>query len=154
MTATFLESSPSPLPNKESTIAHESSIALARHIRKGEDLKIRVVDDEEEETIVVPAPAVALLLGILRMTARGQGIALTPLHSELTTSQAADMLNVSRPYLIKLLDAGDIPHHKVGRHRRIRREDVMEFAERSRIASRAAMDELVALSEELGLYDV
>ncbi len=153
MTSVLLESKPLPLPNKESAIAHESSIALARHVRKGEDLRIRVVDDQEEEMIVLPATIVTLLLGMLRMKAEGLGIALTPLHSELTTKQAADILHVSRPFIIKLLDAGDIPYHKVGRHRRIRREDVMTYKRKFRQEREAFLDRLVAESQELGLYD-
>ena len=153
MTSTLLESRPSSLPNEESTIAHESSIALARQIRKGEDLKIRVVGDQEEEVIVLPATIVTLLLGMLRMKANGLGIALTPLHSELTTRQAAQILNVSRPHLVKLLESGEIPYHRVGRHRRIRREDVMKFKHRLHHEREALLERMVAEAQELGLYD-
>lgn len=153
MTATFQESSSGLVPKKESTIAHESSIALARHIQKGEDLKIRVEGDQEEEIIVLPATIVTLLLGMLRMMAKGLGIALTPLHSELTTRQAADLLHVSRPYLVKLLESGDIPYHKVGKHRRVRREDVMAYKYAIDRRREAILDDLVAESQELGLYD-
>ena len=153
MTATFLESSSRPLPNKESTIAHNSSVVLARYVEKGENLKLLVVDTEQEEVIVLPATVVALLLGILRMMAKGLGIALMPLHSELTTSEAADILNVSRPYLIKLLDSGEIPCHRVGRHRRIRLEDVMIYKQKLRQEREAFLDRLAAESQELGLYD-
>ena len=153
MIATFLESSPRSLPNEESMIAHESSIVLARHVQKGENLKLRVADDEQEEVIMLPASVVALLLGILRMKANGLGVALTPLHSELTTGQAADLLHVSRPYLVKLLEAGDIPYHKVGKHRRVRREDVMTYKNAIDQRREAILDELVAESQALGLYD-
>lgn len=153
MTAAFLESSSGLVPNKESTIAHESSIALARQIQKGEDLKIRVEGDQEEEIIVLPATIVTLLLGMLRMKANGVSLALTPLHSELTTSQAAEIINVSRPYMIKLLEAGEIPYHKVGSHRRIRREDVMTYKQNRRRERAAILDELTAEAQDLGLYD-
>ena len=153
MAATYLESSPRSLPNDESMIAHESSIVLARHVQKGENLKLRVADGEQEEVIVLPAPLVALLMGILRMMAKGVGVALTPLHSELTTGQAADLLHVSRPYLVKLLEAGDIPYYKVGRNRRVRREDVMNYKIAIDRRREAILDELVAESQELGLYD-
>ena len=153
MTATFLESSSGLVPKKESTIAHESSIALARHIQKGEDLKIRVEDDQEEEIIVLPATIVTLLMGILRMKANGLSMALTPLHSELTTGQAAEILNMSRPHLVKLLDAGEIPYHKVGSHRRIRREDVMVYDRKLRRKREAILDMMVAEAQEQGYYD-
>ena len=153
MTATLLESSPSSLSQEEAKTAQNSSTILSRHLNAGENLKLQIVEADSEEIIELPASAVALLLGILRMMARGIGIAPTPLHSELTTSQAADMLNVSRPYLIKLLDAGDIPHHKVGRHRRIRMEDLMTYKQKFRQEREAFLDRLVAESQELGLYD-
>ncbi len=153
MTSALLESRPRPLPNKESTIAHESSVALERHIQKGEDLKIRVEGDQEEEIIVLPATIVTLLLGMLRMKANGLGIAVTPLHSEFTTSQAASILNVSRPHLIKLLDAGEIPYFRVGNHRRIRREDVMEFDRKLRRRRETILDRMVAEAQEQGYYD-
>jgi excisionase family DNA binding protein len=72
--------------------------------------------------------------------------------AELTTQQAADMLGVSRPYLISKLEAGEIPYRKVGRHRRITLQDVMEYRRRDELQRRAAADELADLSEELGLY--
>ena len=153
MPATFLESSQSSLSQEEEKIAHESSLTLARHALASKSLTLNIVDEEQDEPIVLPAEAVALLLGILRMMASGLGIALTPLHSELTTKQAADILHVSRPYLIKLLDAGDIPYHKVGTHRRIRREDVMTYKRKFRQEREAFLDRLVAESQELGLYD-
>ena len=153
MTVTSLESSPRSLPNDESTIAHESSIVLARHVQKGKNLKLHVADGMPDEVIVLPAPVVALLLGTLRMMAKGLGVALTPLHSELTTRQAADILNVSRPFLVKLLESGDIPFHKVGRHRRIRREDVMNYKQKLRRDREAILDKMVAEAQEMGLYD-
>jgi len=153
MTSVLLERRPRPLPNKESTIANESSEILSRHIKKGEPLRLRIIAADQDEVIVLPASVVALLLGILRMTANGLGISLMPLHSELTTRQAADILNVSRPYLVKLLESGDIPFHKVGRHRRIRREDVMIYKQELRREREAILDKMVAEAQEMGLYD-
>lgn len=154
MTSALLESRPRPLPNKESAIADEASEILSRHAKHGEHLQLCITSAEQDEMIVIPATIVPLLLGMLRMQANGLGIALMPLHSELTTGQAADILNVSRPYLIKLLEAGEIPYHKVGKHRRILMEDLILFKDKSQRQSRAAMQELVALSEDLGLYDL
>ena len=153
MTATFLESSPSSLSREETKTAENSSTILSRHLKAGENLKLQIVDADSEEIIELPASAVVLLLGILRMKAKGLGIALTPLHSELTTGQAADILHVSRPYLVKLLEAGDIPYFKVGKHRRVRREDVMAYKTAIDRRREAVLDELVAESQELGLYD-
>lgn len=153
MTSVLIESRPRPLPNKESAIANESSEILARHVKQGEHLQLRIVAAEQDEVIVLPASVAALLLGILRMTANGLGIALTPLHSELTTRQAADILNVSRPHLVKLLESGDIPFHRVGRHRRIRREDVMIYKQNLRHEREAILDKMAAEAQQMGLYD-
>ncbi len=137
----------------ESRIARESSQTLARIVREDKPLTVRVMDVEPEASLALPASAVNLLKDILEAMAAGQRVTLIPEHAELTTMQAADILNVSRPYLIKLLEKGEIPFRKVGRHRRILMEDLMAYKDKSDRQSRAAMDELVALSEELGLYD-
>jgi excisionase family DNA binding protein len=74
--------------------------------------------------------------------------------SELTTKQAAEVVGVSRPFLIRVLEAGEIPYRKVGRHRRVLMKDVLAYKEKMQVKSRAAMDELVKLSEEMGGYDL
>jgi excisionase family DNA binding protein len=78
--------------------------------------------------------------------------AIIPIHVELTTQEAADLLNVSRPYLIKQIEAGEIPHHKIGRHRRIRFNDLIAYKTRVDADRAQAIDELVAQTEVLGLY--
>jgi excisionase family DNA binding protein len=86
-------------------------------------LKI-IEQDGTEQTVVIPA-AYRLLVDALTQISQGNAVTLIPIHAELTTQEAADLLNVSRPYLIKQIEAGDIPHHKIGRHRRIRFDDLM-----------------------------
>ena len=93
-----------------------------------------------------------MLAQVLDALGRGQGVVIIPKEVELTTQQAADMLNVSRPYLIKLLESGDIPFRKVGRHRRITYEALAEYKRRDDLERRAAADDLADLSRELGLY--
>ena len=153
MTTAFKQSGDGSLSPEQSRIAHDSALALARHHEEGENLKLLILNAEHEDLIVLPHAIVVLLLGMLRMMAKGIDIALTPLHSELTTGQAADLLRVSRPYLVKLLEAGDIPYHKVGKHRRVRREDVMNYKNAIDRRREAILDEMVAESQELGLYD-
>lgn len=104
-----------------------------------------------EEALVLPREAVSLLAFILAQAAEGRGVTVIPSHAELTTQQAADILNVSRPYLIKLLETGKIPFRLVGKHRRITYEALQEYRRRDDAERRAAADELAALGQELGI---
>lgn len=103
------------------------------------------------ETVAIPAPAMRLLKEILRQMAGGNGVALMPLHAELTTRQAAGLLQVSRTHLVQLLDGGRIPCRKVGAHRRVRAEDVLAYRRETEARRREALDELTARDRELGL---
>ncbi len=103
------------------------------------------------EPVDLPTPAVRLLREILDQMAHGHGVALTPLHAELTTRQAADLLQVSRTHLVQLLDAGRIPCRKVGAHRRVRAADVVAYRRETESRRRSALDELTARDQELGL---
>jgi len=103
------------------------------------------------EPVEIPTPAVRLLVEILDQMAHGHGVALTPLHAELTTRQAADLLQVSRTHLVQLLDAGRIPCRKVGAHRRVRAADVVTYRRETESRRRSALDELTARDQELGL---
>lgn len=141
-------------PTQEEAISAESAFkSINRHFRRGDSLKLSLANAHCKDCIVLPAEAAELLLGMLNLMAKGHGVALTAIRSELTTSQAAEILHVSRPYLVKLLEAGDIPYHKVGKHRRVRREDVMNYKNAIDRRREAILDEMVAESQELGLYD-
>jgi excisionase family DNA binding protein len=112
---------------------------------------MRVIDSEQEQPIELPAGAVALLMEILEAMAAGRGVHLIPENAELTTVQAAEILNVSRPFLIKLLETGALPHRKVGKHRRIRMEDVMAYKTRIDEERVSVLDDLVAEAQEQGM---
>ena len=99
----------------------------------------------------IPTPAVRLLRVVLHQMAHGRGVALTPLHAELTTRQAADLLQVSRTHLVQLLSEGRIPCRKVGTHRRVRVEDILAYRREMESRRRDALDELTALDQEIGL---
>lgn len=101
------------------------------------------------ETMELPASAFHALKLVVEGMARGQTLTLVPHGQELTTQEAADLLHVSRPHLVKLLDDGTIPHYRVGTHRRVRIEDVLAYRKARAGARRTKLDELTRLSEEL-----
>jgi excisionase family DNA binding protein len=106
----------------------------------------------DDDALVIPRPTAILFAQILGFLAQGRGVQIIPKDVELTTQQAADVLNVSRPYLITLLESGEIPYRRVGRHRRITFDALMEYRRRDDLKRRAAADDLVKFSEELGVY--
>jgi excisionase family DNA binding protein len=143
-----------PPTEKESSVARISKQLLARYAREDEPLTVRVIDADHEEPIELPAGAVTLLMDILGAMASGQGITLIPENAELTTVQAADILKVSRPFLIKLLDEGNIPYRKVGKHRRVRMEDVMNYKQAIDQERESILEQLVADAQEQNMgYD-
>jgi excisionase family DNA binding protein len=101
--------------------------------------------------VTVPSSAIQILVDILDHMAQGNAVSLVPIHAELTTQEAADLLNVSRPFLVKQFEAGKIPFHKVGRHRRIRFADLTDYRDRADQEGAAAADELAAQAQALGL---
>ena len=133
---------------QEAALARSSGQSLARLIRKNRPLKLKVTDADQEQPIELPPGAVLLLMDILEAMAAGRGVTLIPENAELTTVQAADVLNVSRPFLIKLLEEKALPCRKVGAHRRIRMEDVMAYKARNYADREAVLDQLVAEAQE------
>lgn len=109
---------------------------------------------QEVARLDVPPQTLRLVAQLLALMARQQTFTLCPELSELTTKQAAEVLGVSRPYLIGLLDRGLIPHRKVGRHRRIFSKDVVAYKATMRVSGKQALDELVKASEDVGGYEL
>ena len=136
---------------QESAQALESSRVLSTYARRTESLQVELSDNEHHEAISLPAGAVRLLLDLLTEMAEGNAVTLLPMHAELTTQQAADILNVSRPYLVKLLDAGSIGHRKVGTHRRVLLRDLVAYKRQVDEARTAALDELTRQAEDLNM---
>lgn len=136
----------------ETRLAEESSQRIVRLFgARQKHVQCRILhDDQTEETITIPSSAFRLLAEILSEMAKGNACSLIPVHAELTTQQAADVLNVSRPYLIELLEKGQIPHRKVGTHRRVRLQDVTEYKRRTDAARRKSLEELSAVDQQLG----
>ena len=136
----------------DTEVAKASSRTLAPHVGEA-SLRLQVRNGTGVEELVLPPLVARLLLGILTETGQGNAVAVSPIQPELTTNQAAELLNVSRPYLMKLLDDGVIPFRKVGTHHRVRLADVLAYKQETYTKRRAALAELTALSQDLGLYD-
>jgi excisionase family DNA binding protein len=134
-------------------VAERAARRIRDYLQSNPDEQTISVDSElggVEEALVVPRAAVAMFAQVLRMLADGQGVQLLPDRAMLTTQQAADSLNVSRPYLIGLLEKEEIPYTMVGTHRRIAYADLMDYKRRDDQKRRQAAADLTALGEELG----
>jgi len=114
-------------------------------------VQMRPEGSSAEVGVVVPREALDLFLDILREMASGNAVTILPVHAELTTQQAADLLIVSRPHVVALLEQNKIPHRLVGTHRRIRVADLMEFKQKDDAERDAIVDELAAEAQRLGL---
>lgn len=137
---------------QEISLAEVSSRVLSQYIKNRNAHSIKVVDElNSSEAVEIPNIAFRLLVDILAHMARGNAITIVPIHAELTTQEAADFLNVSRPFLVKLLDEGKIPHHKVGTHRRVLFKDLLAFKQKSEQEQERYLDELTAIAQELDL---
>jgi excisionase family DNA binding protein len=135
------------------TLAKESSRLLSLYLSsKEESQSIRVIDQTgEHDAVKIPTAAFRLLVDVLSEMAQGNAVSMIPVHAELTTQEAADMLNVSRPHLIKLLSSGAIPFHKTGTHRRIRYQNLVNYKDKIDAERLTLLDELVAQAQELNM---
>jgi len=153
MTAPISENFETVAPTEaEALLARESSRRLATHkLGRRSSVRIQLLDDDEADTVAVPASALRLFLHLLTEMSQGNAVTLIPSHAELTTQQAADLLNVSRPYVVKLLKDGKIPFRTVGKYRRVRFDDVMAFKRKDDEARAKVLDQLTAEAQELGM---
>lgn len=143
---------PSP---QEAEIARTSRNALAALNLSDEQGEIHVhlhTNDNQDAQLILPYAAAQLLLNVLKEMAKGNAISLVPIQAELTTQQGADLLSVSRPFFIKLLEDGKIPYRKVGSYRRVKAQDVLAYIKEYQQTATEAMREMVAESQALGLY--
>ncbi len=147
-TPAFAEKIGSRLPSaNERAVANQLRQILASHALGG--AKLRVLDDSRQSADVTLTPALSnLLMELLRHVGRGDAVTLVPITQMLTTQQAADILNVSRPFLISLLEKGDIGHTLVGRHRRVKAEDLFTYKNARDTKRSAALSELAKTDAE------
>lgn len=141
-------------PNEKiSAAAGEAARSLALVLPKrgvrGKHIKLRVQGEKLAE-VTVPAEAFELFVSLLAELANGNAVTLVPVHAELTTQQAAEILNVSRPHLVKLLDERAIPHRMVGTRRRVLFRDLMAYKQVDDADRKKLADELTAEAQKLG----
>lgn len=131
--------------------ATREAVAVQRVFRRARSVTLRPERAKDGTSLTIPKVAFDLLVQILGHLAHGNPVTLLPLHAEITTQQAADVLNVSRPFLVSLLETGKLPFHKVGTHRRIRMADLIAYKKVEDEKSQKRLEELTAEAEKLGL---
>ena len=135
----------------DAQVADRAARRIRDYLASHQDEEIAInAEIGADDALVVPRPAAVMLAQVLDMLAAGQAVQIIPDKVMLTTQQAADTINVSRPYLIGLLERGEIPYEMVGTHRRIAFADLMEYQRRDHQQRRATVDEVTAIGEELG----
>ena len=136
---------------REVKAAIEGKRALAAYLAtQFETQHIQIFDQQNQaHQVELPTSALQLLMDILAALAAGTAVKVVPVHAELTTQEAADLLNVSRPHLIKLLESGELSYHKTGKHRRVRFADLMDYKTRRDTASEQAMALLAEQAQAL-----
>ncbi|MFF1831840.1 excisionase family DNA-binding protein [Paenarthrobacter sp. NPDC058040] len=148
---TAMPATPAYPHGSDADMAREALKILRRAVEAHPDprqpIEMTVADGGHLE---MPGPAAELMIRILGKMAAGQGVTVIPTNAELTTQQAADLLNVSRPYLVGLLESGQIDYRKVGTHRRVMAESLYDYKRRTSVAQKDAADELSVLGQEMG----
>ncbi|MGO9197116.1 MAG: excisionase family DNA-binding protein [Acidimicrobiales bacterium] len=143
------------LDSETAASAADATEALSAHLRRHPTPSGRVVlcvEDAPEVRVAVPAAALKLFIDVLDELSKGNAVTVAPVHAELTTQRAADLLNVSRPYLIGLLESGQLEFRKVGSHRRVRLIDVLEHQRKDENRRRQVQRGLTREAEDAGLY--
>lgn len=139
--------------DREVEAAAQGRQALSAYLATRQDTqRIQIFDeDDKAHQMELPTAALRLLLEVLTELAEGNAVQVVPVHAELSTQEAADLLNVSRPHVVMLMEEGTLPFHKNGKHRRVRFTDLMQFkAERDRLSERS-MQELARQAQALDM---
>lgn len=141
-------------PSKEEQrIALESYDVLAIVLNELQTKNPEIEIEETHEKIKVPLKALKLLATILKATSQGKPVSIVPIATEMTTQAAAEFLGCSRPYLVRLLEEGKMPFTKVGKHRRVKYEDVETYRKKMKEDQKSYLIEMMRADEESGLYD-
>jgi excisionase family DNA binding protein len=150
MLALLDQAEPIVADEAEAAIAKTAAASLAPAARAGQGVQL-VLREQPNVVVPLPARAVEVVLTVLSAMAERRPISVIPHEAELTTQQAADYLNVSRPFLIGLIDRGEIPHRMVGRHRRVRFADLLAYERAAAEKRKRALAEMAAEARRLGL---
>ncbi len=133
-------------------IPSKAATAFAGRLLGGLGTRYTIVDAETGEKTKIDATVKSLIERLLADIAAGHAVSIVPHAQELSTFEAAAILNVSRPHVIKLIDKGELPHHMAGTHRRILLKDVLAYKAKMKGDTREALSEMTRLSQEYGLY--
>ena len=141
-------------PSKaEQNAAIKSYVTLAAAIELINSEQTEIEIEETKEKITIPSRALKLLGDILKAMSQGKPISIVPIATEVTTQKAAEILGCSRPHLVKLLEEGKIEYTKVGKHRRLKFEDVFKYREQMKAEQKKQIIDIMNFDEEIGLYD-
>ncbi len=141
-------------PSKvEQRVAIASYAALTAAIEQINTEQTEIEIEETKEKIVIPIRALKLLGDILKAMSQGKPISIVPIATEVTTQKAAEILGCSRPHLVKLIEEGKIPFMKVGKHRRLKFEDVVNYKAAMKKEQKQHIIDIMNFDDEIGLYD-
>ena len=141
---------PSKEEQKAAMLSYDAFVSTLNEIKdKNPEIEI----EETQEKIRIPLNALRLLAEILKETSKGKPVSIVPIATEVTTQAAAEMLGCSRPHIVKLLETGKIKFTKVGKHRRIRYEDIISYRKKMKAEQERLINEIMDADEKSGLYD-
>ena len=150
MTRTYTD--PTIPSEKEAGLAREASRAIEKHKAREKNLRVQIAKAGRElTTLELPQAAAKLLMQMLEEMGKGNAVTLVPTESEITTQQAADLLNVSRPYVVGMIDKGELPARMVGNQRRLPLKGVLAYKANNRAKRLDALREITEIDQELGL---
>jgi excisionase family DNA binding protein len=153
MSAHAIDVEKAAMPTAEDMQAARETLRQLAPFGNQRKVKLCVDGLDPIESIALPSSIFAQIIDLLSKLGRGDAVTIVPVQAEVTTTQAAELLGVSRPFLIKLLDRGDIPYRMVGTHRKLKASDVTLYRNRRSIKRREALNAMAALDEELGSDD-
>lgn len=141
-------------PSKEEQLAAMNSYnALSAVLHEIQDKNPEIEIEETQEKLRIPISALKLLAEILKETSEGRPVSIVPIATEVTTQSAAEILGCSRPHIVKLLESGKIKFTKVGKHRRIKYQDLLSYKQEMKVEQERLISQLMENDEKMDMYD-